>query len=82
MSNERMRNRDARDGDVLVNDSIASGRPDLPIHEAPVRDTTIAIDADQLGEGRDSQQSERVKELEQRDSLGEGQEQGSDRDDS
>jgi hypothetical protein len=50
MSNERMRNKDASNGDVLVNDSIASGRPDLPIHDAPVRDTSIAIDADQLGE--------------------------------
>jgi len=52
MGNERLRNRDARDGDVLVNDSVASGRPDLPIHDAPVRDTSIAIDADELGEGR------------------------------
>jgi len=69
-----MRNRDARDGDVLVNDSIASGRPDLPIHEAPVRDTTIAIDADQLGEGRGPQESQRTKELEQRDAPDGGQE--------
>jgi len=74
MSNERMRNRDARDGDVLVNDSIASGRPDLPIHEAPVRDTTIAIDADQLGEGREPHESQRAKELEQRGAPDEGQE--------
>jgi hypothetical protein len=52
MGNEPLRNRDARDGDVLVNDSVASGRPDLPIHDAPVRDTSIAIDADELGENR------------------------------
>ncbi len=46
---ERERNEDARDGDVIVNDSIASGRPALPIDQDPGRDTDIAIDADQLG---------------------------------
>jgi hypothetical protein len=79
MSKERMRNRDARDGDVLVNDSVASGRPDLPIHEAPVRDTSIAIDADQLGERHEPHESQRTKELEQRDSPDERQDQSGER---
>jgi hypothetical protein len=75
MSNERMRNQDARDGDVLVNDSIASGRPDLPIHEAPARDTSVAIDADQLGPQREPLESQRPKELEPHHPSGEDHEQ-------
>ena len=55
MPKERMRNEDARGGDVIVNDSIASGKPDLPIEEDPGRDTNVAIDADRLGEGTDEQ---------------------------
>ena len=49
MPKERMRNEDARGGDVIVNDSIASGKPDLPIDEDPGRETNVAIDADRLG---------------------------------
>jgi hypothetical protein len=47
---ERMRNEDARGGDVIVQDSIASGKPDLPIGQDPGRDTNVAINADELGE--------------------------------
>jgi hypothetical protein len=49
MSKERQRNRDARGGDVIVNDSVASGKPDLPIDRDPGRESDIAIDADELG---------------------------------
>jgi hypothetical protein len=68
MGNERLRNRDARDGDVLVNDSVASGRPDLPIHDAPVRDTSIAIDADELGQNRNRSQRDTDESTPTRDS--------------
>lgn len=51
MPKERVRNEDARGGDVLVNDSIASGKPDLPIDQDPGRDTNVAINADELGSG-------------------------------
>ena len=51
MSHERQRNEDARGGDVIVQDSIASGRPDLPIDQDPGRETNVAIDADRLGHG-------------------------------
>ncbi len=47
---ERLRNEDARGGDVIVQDSIASGKPDLPMDRDPGRDTNVAINADELGE--------------------------------
>jgi hypothetical protein len=47
---ERMRNEDARGGDVIVQDSVASGKPDLPIDKDPGRETNVAINADELGE--------------------------------
>jgi hypothetical protein len=53
---ERMRNEDARGGDVIVNDSIASGKPELPIDRDPGRETDIAIDADQLGRNKVEEQ--------------------------
>ena len=49
MSKERLRNEDARGGDVIVNDTVASGKPDLPIDRDPGRETNVAIDADELG---------------------------------
>ena len=49
---ERQRNEDGRGGDVIVNDSIASGRPDLPIDRDPGRDSDIAINADELGRNK------------------------------
>jgi hypothetical protein len=57
MPKERMRNEDARGGDVIVNDSIASGKPDLPIDEDPGRESGVAIDADRLGKGRQAERS-------------------------
>jgi hypothetical protein len=56
MAHERARNEDGRGGDVIVNDSIASGRPDLPIDKDPGRETNVAIDADALGPGASEQQ--------------------------
>ena len=53
MPKERMRNEDARGGGVIVNDSVASGRPDLPSDRDPGRETSIAIDADSLGAARE-----------------------------
>lgn len=54
MPKERERNQDARGGDVIVQDSIASGRPQLPIDKDPTgRETNVAIDADELGERKD-----------------------------
>ena len=50
MNKERQRNEDGRGGDVIVNDSVASGRPDLPIDRDPGRETNVAINADDLGE--------------------------------
>jgi hypothetical protein len=47
---ERMRNEDGRGGDVIVQDSVASGKPDLPIDKDPGRETNVAINADELGE--------------------------------
>ena len=52
MMKERERNEDGRGGDVIVNDSIASGKPDLPIDRDPARETNIAINADELGSNR------------------------------
>jgi hypothetical protein len=60
MNNERRRNEDARDGDVIVNDSIASGKPDVPIDQDSGRDTDVAINADEPG----------MKEKERRDRQG------------
>lgn len=53
MTKERVRNEDARGGDVVVNDSVASGKPDLPIDRDPGRETNVAIDADDLGHARE-----------------------------
>ena len=50
MAKERMRNEDARGGDVIVNDSVASGKPDLPIDRDPGRETGVGISADELGQ--------------------------------
>jgi len=51
MSKERERNEDARGGDVIVQDSIASGKPQLPTEKDPNgRETNVAINADELGE--------------------------------
>ena len=61
MSKERQRNEDARGGDVIVQDSIASGKPDMPIDRDPGRETNVAIDADDLG----SHQQELEREPEQ-----------------
>ena len=58
MPKERTRNEDARGGDVIVNDSIASGKPDLPIDRDPGRETNVAIDADELGEGKHEERGE------------------------
>ena len=53
MSKERLRNKDARGGDVIVNDSVASGKPDLPIDQDPGRETNVAINTDELGNTED-----------------------------
>jgi hypothetical protein len=54
MSKERERNEDARGGEVLVRDSIASGKPQLPTDRDPTgRETNVAINADELGEHKD-----------------------------
>ena len=54
MSKERERNEDARGGDVIVQDSITSGKPQLPTDQDPTgRETSVAINADELGEGKD-----------------------------
>jgi hypothetical protein len=54
MSKERERNEDARDGDVIVQDSIASGKPQVPTDRDPIgRETNVAINADELGERQD-----------------------------
>jgi hypothetical protein len=51
MSKERERNEDARGGEVIVQDSIASGKPQLPTDRDPIgRETNVAINADELGE--------------------------------
>ena len=50
MSNERERNEDARGGEVIVQDSVASGKPQLPTDRDPTgRETDVAINADELG---------------------------------
>ena len=55
MSKDRERNEDARGGDVIVQDSIASGKPQLPTDQDPIgRETNVAINADELGEGKDN----------------------------
>jgi hypothetical protein len=54
MSKERERNEDARGGEVIVQDSIASGKPQLPTDRDPTgRETNVAINADELGEPQD-----------------------------
>ena len=54
MAKERERNEDARGGDVIVQDSIASGKPQLPTDQDPIgRETNVAVNADELGEGKD-----------------------------
>jgi len=53
---ERQRNEDARGGDVIVNDSIASGKPDLPIDRDLGRETNVAINADELGRNKVEEQ--------------------------
>jgi hypothetical protein len=54
MSKERERNEDARDGDVIVQDSIASGKPQVPTDRDPIgRETNVAINADELAERQD-----------------------------
>jgi hypothetical protein len=45
---ERLRNEDGRGGDVIVQDSVASGKPDLPLDRDPGRETNVAINADEL----------------------------------
>ena len=60
---ERQRNEDARGGDVIVNDSIASGKPDRPIDRDPGPETNVAIDADEPGRKR----LEEVQPLEKRE---------------
>jgi hypothetical protein len=50
---ERLRNEDGRGGDVIVQDSVASGKPDLPIDRDPGRETNVAINADELGKARE-----------------------------
>jgi hypothetical protein len=60
---ERMRNEDARGGDVIVQDSVASGKPDLPIDKDPGRETNVAINADELGErGAEKAEAEGAEE--------------------
>lgn len=54
MSKERERNEDARGGDVIVQDSVASGKPQVPTDRDPIgRETNVAINADELGERQD-----------------------------
>ena len=54
MSKEPERNEDAPGGDVIVQDSIASGKPQLPADRDPTgRETNVAINADELGEHKD-----------------------------
>ncbi len=59
---ERQRNEDARGGDVIVNDSIASGKPDRPLDRDPGPETSVAIDANEHGGKR----LEEVQPLEKR----------------
>jgi hypothetical protein len=54
---ERLRNEDGRGGDVIVQDSVASGKPDLPIDRDSGRETNVAINADELGAGRADDQA-------------------------
>ena len=54
MSKERERNEDARGGDVIGQDSVASGKPQVPTDRDPIgRETNVAINADELGERQD-----------------------------
>jgi hypothetical protein len=54
MSKERERNEDARGGEVIVQDSIASGKPQLPTDRDPIgRETNVAVNADELGERKE-----------------------------
>ena len=55
---ERVRNEDGRGGDVIVQDSVASGKPDLPIDQDPGRETNVAINADELGVGRENEEQQ------------------------
>jgi hypothetical protein len=54
MAKEVERNEDARGGDAIVQDSIASGKPEVPTDRDPIgRETNVGINADELGERRD-----------------------------
>ena len=54
MSKERERNEDARGGDVIVQDSVASGKPEVPADQDPIgRETNVAVNADELGERKE-----------------------------
>jgi hypothetical protein len=54
VSKERERNEDARGGDVIVQDSIASGKPQLPTDQDPTgRETNVAVNAHELGSTKD-----------------------------
>jgi hypothetical protein len=59
MSKERERNEDARGGEVIVQDSVASGKPELPTDRDPTgRETDVAINADTLGERKEKDTSD------------------------
>ena len=62
MNKERQRNEDGRGGDVIVQDSIASGKPDLPIDQDPGRETNVAINADELGARREEREGDHPRE--------------------
>ncbi len=66
---ERVRNEDARGGDVIVQDSVASGKPDLPIDKDPGRETNVAINADELGE-KGAEEAEGAEERKRRERGG------------
>jgi hypothetical protein len=51
VNKEHERNEHGRGGDVIVQDSVASGKPDLPIDKDFGRETNVAINADELGAG-------------------------------
>jgi hypothetical protein len=54
VAKERERNEDARGGDAIVQDAIASGKPQLPADRDPIgRETNVAVNADELGESKD-----------------------------
>ena len=41
-----------REGDSIVQDRVASGKPDVPIEKDRGRESDVAIDADELSEKR------------------------------